>query len=105
MGDKLDKLVAYLREHYDYIIFDSTPAQIVADAAIINRVTDLTAYIMRIGKLNKGSLPFIQEMNEKGRFKNMAVVLTDVPLIKKRYGGYGYGYGYGDESEASKEKE
>ncbi|MBR5092582.1 MAG: polysaccharide biosynthesis tyrosine autokinase, partial [Bacteroidales bacterium] len=91
MGDKLDKLVAYLRQHYDYIIFDSTPAQIVADAAIINRVSDLTAYIMRMGKLNKGSLPFIQEMSDKGRFKNMAVVITDVPLIKKRYGGYGYG--------------
>ena len=43
MGDKLDKLVNYLRTRYDFIIFDSTPAQIVADAAIINRVADLTA--------------------------------------------------------------
>ena len=106
MGDKLDRLVAYLRKHYDYIIFDSTPAQIVADAAIINRVADLTTYVMRVGYLNKNSLPFIQEMADKERFKNMAVILTDVPLIKKRYGGYGYGYGYGygEESEAGSEK-
>ena len=104
MTDKLDKLVAYLREHYDYIIFDSTPAQVVADAAVINRVADLTTYIMRVGRLNKGSLPFIQEMADKERFKNMAVVLTDVPLIKKRYGGYGYGYGYGYGSEEHHKK-
>ena len=106
MGEKLDRLVNYLRKHYDYIIFDSTPAQIVADASVINRVADLTTYIMRVGYLNKNSLPFIQEMADKGKFKNMAVILTDVPLIKKRYGGYGYGYGYGygEESDATKEK-
>ncbi|MDO4218099.1 MAG: polysaccharide biosynthesis tyrosine autokinase [Bacteroidales bacterium] len=93
MSDKFDKLGVYLREHYDYIIFDSTPAQIVADAAIINRIADMTAYVMRVGVLNKASFPFIQELSDKQKFKNMAAIITDTPVIKKRYGGYGYGYG------------
>ena len=106
LSEKFDALAAYLREHYDYVIFDSTPAQIVADAAIINRTADLTLYVMRIGVLRKTSFPFIQELNDKKRFNNMAIVLTDTPLIKKRYGGYGYGYGYGygEEDSASSPK-
>ncbi len=95
LGDKLSEFVAYLREHYDYILFDSAPAQVVADSGIINRLSDLTAYVMRMGVAEKASLPFVQELQDKQKFKNMAIILTDVPILKKRYGGYGYGYGYG----------
>ena len=52
LDNKLDKLVEYMREKYDYIILDSTPAQIVADASIINHCADVTTYIMRVGYLN-----------------------------------------------------
>ncbi len=95
LSEKLATLLDYLREHYDYVLLDSPPAQIVADASIINRECDLTAYVVRVGVAEKASLPFIQELHDKQKFKNMAIVLTDVPVLKKRYGGYGYGYGYG----------
>ena len=81
MNGKFEKLVEALRERYDYVILDSTPAQIVADAAIVNRSADLTIYVMRVGRLNKGAFPFIQELSDKQKFKNMAIVLTDTPLI------------------------
>ena len=67
LTNKMDALVAYLRENYDYIILDSTPAQIVADSAIINHNADLTTYIMRVGYLNKSSFPFIQELADRLR--------------------------------------
>ena len=104
LDDKMDNLVAYLRENYDYIILDSTPAQIVADASIINHCADLTTYIMRVGYLNKSSFPFIQELSDKNKFKNMAIIMTDVPIIKRRYGGYGYGYGYGNDEKSDGKK-
>ena len=84
LTNKMDALVEYLREQYDYVILDSTPAQIVADSAIINHNADLTTYIMRVGYLNKSSFPFIQELSDKGKFKNMAIIMTDVPVIKRR---------------------
>ena len=105
MNGRFENLVKYLRENYDYVILDTTPAQIVADAAIVNRYADLTMYIMRVGKVSKAAFPFIQELNDKQKFKNMAIVLTDMPLIKKRYGGYGYGYGYGYGDDGENEKE
>ncbi len=95
LSDKFPALVAYLRERYDYVLFYSAPAQVGADFGLINRYCDLTAYVMRIGVAEKASLPFVQELHDKQKFKNMAIILTDVPILKKRYGGYGYGYGSG----------
>ena len=42
LSDRLDQLIAELRQRYDYIIVDNVPAGIVADATIVNRVADLT---------------------------------------------------------------
>ena len=101
LTDKYEKLIEKLKETYDYIVVDSTPAQVIADAVIINKVSDLTLYVSRIGVVDKRFLPNIQELYDSNKFKNMAMILTAVPITKKGY-GYGYGYGYGDESEAGK---
>ena len=95
-----DNLIATLKEQYDYVVFDSAPSNLVADAAIINRCVDLTLYVMRVKVFNKRLFPFVQQLFEEKKLSNMAIVLTDVPLLKHHYGygygsGYGYGYGYG----------
>ena len=41
LSDRLDKLVAELRESYDYVFIDSTPAMSVAAAVITDRLADL----------------------------------------------------------------
>ena len=38
LSDRLDKLIAELRESYDYVFIDSTPAMSVADAVITDRL-------------------------------------------------------------------
>lgn len=95
-----DQLINELKERYDYVVFDSAPSNVVADAAIINRCVDLTLYVMRVKVFNKRMFPFVQQLYDDKKLANMAIVLTDVPLLKHRYGygygsGYGYGYGYG----------
>ena len=42
LNERFDKLIEELRKRYDYIIIDNVPANVVADAAIVNRVADLT---------------------------------------------------------------
>ena len=107
LTEKYEKLIDYLRQHYDYVIVDSTPAQFVADAVIINKCADMSLYVARVGILDKRYLPNIQELADSNKFKNMAMLLIAVPMGKKAYGyrygyaySYGYGYGYGEESEA-----
>ena len=42
LSDRLEALIEELKKRYDYIILDNVPAGLVADAAIVNRVADLT---------------------------------------------------------------
>lgn len=102
MSSRLDELFAELRTRYDYIIIDSVPAMAVADAVTIDRVVDLTIYVIRQGLLDYRQLPDVERLYTEKRFHNMAMVLNDV--TNKKSDGYGYGYGYGyysDEDEMS----
>lgn len=92
MSERLELLIEELKGKYDYIIFDNIPALVVADAVIINRVADLTIYVIRDGKLDRRYLPELEKLHREKRFKNMCVVLNDSKVEKK----YGYGYGYGE---------
>lgn len=94
MDKRLDELITYLRQHYDYIIADNVPYGIIADASITNRITDLTVFVVRAGKVDKRMLPDIEAIYTEGKLKNMTVLLNGVNIKQHRY-GYEYGYGYG----------
>ena len=70
------------------------PVGIIADAAIANRVADLTVFVVRAGKLDRRQLPDIESIYQEKRLNNMALVLNGVDTAHRGY-GYGYGYGYG----------
>lgn len=57
LSDRLETLVAELRKRYDYIILDNVPAGVVADAVIVNRVADLTIYVVRAGRMDPAPFP------------------------------------------------
>ena len=88
LSDKLDKLVAELRQKYDYIFIDSTPAMSVADAIITDRLADLCIYIVREGVLDRRQLPDIERLYREKKLHNMAIVLNGT---RSRRHGYGYG--------------
>ncbi|QIU95138.1 GumC family protein [Bacteroides faecium] len=96
MSDRLEKLIEELKKRYDYIILDNVPAQVVADAAIVNRVAELTLYVIRDGQLDRRYLPELERLHKEGKFNHLCIVLNDSHIEKKKYGyGYAYGYGYG----------
>lgn len=96
MTDRLEKLVDELRTMYDNIIIDSTPMFSVADASIVNRVADLTLFVIRVGVQDRDFLPDLERMYKDKRFKSLCIVVNDADINLSRYGsGYGYGYGYG----------
>lgn len=101
-SEKLDNFIASLREYYDFIILDCPPVEIVTDAKIINRLADMTLFIVRAGLLEKDELPTIQEYYDQNRYRNMAILLNGTDILSgygyHRYGyhyGYGHNYGYG----------
>ena len=92
MGDRLDKLIAEMKERYDILIVDNVPIGIVADAAIANRIADLTVFVVRAGKFDKRQIPDLEKMYTEKRLNNLSLILNGIDTSKK---GYGYGYGYG----------
>lgn len=95
-SEKLDKFINELRDEYDFIILDCPPVEVVTDAKVINRVADLTLFVVRAGLLEKDELPNIQEYYDQNRYRNMAILLNGTD-INSGYGyhRYGYHYGYG----------
>jgi capsular exopolysaccharide synthesis family protein len=100
MSEQMDSLMRELRGLYDYIIIDSVPAMAVADAMIIDRLVDMTMYVIRKGNLDRRQLPDIERLHKSNKFHNMCIVLNGVSQSKHNY-GYGYGYGYNTEEDAT----
>ena len=91
---RLDLLINTVKADYDYIILDCPPVEIVTDAKIINRLADITLFVVRAGLLEKDELSTIQEYYDQKRYKNMAILLNGTD-INSGYGYHRYGYHYG----------
>ena len=102
LSNRLDDLIAELRKRYDFIMLDSAPIGMVADASVVNRITDLNLFIIRAGKLDRRLLPELENQYQQRKWTNMGLVLNAVKRENRGYGygysyGYGYGYGYGND--------
>ena len=94
MSDRLDRLAREALDRYDLVIFDTTPVCSVADAAIVDRLADVTLYVIRVGVQEKTFLPELEKMYRDNKFHNLCIVLNDSDA-KGQGAAYGYGYGYG----------
>lgn len=97
---KFETLIAEMRKHYDYILIDCPPVEIVADTQIIEKYCDRTLFVIRAGLLNREMLDELQDLYDNKRFKGLAMILNGTHSSGGRYGygysySYGYGYGYG----------
>ena len=89
LSERMDKLIEALRGKYDYIIIDSVPAMAVADALVLDRLVDLTVYIIRQGNLDRRELPEIEKLYREKKFRNMCIILNSATQSAHKY-GYGY---------------
>ncbi len=95
---RLETLIEALKHDYDYIFLDCPPVEIVADAAIINQVADMTVFVIRSTLFERSMLPVIQKYYDEKKFRNMTILLNGTDGGNGRYGskyGYRYGYQYG----------
>ncbi|MDR1678303.1 MAG: polysaccharide biosynthesis tyrosine autokinase [Prevotellaceae bacterium] len=101
---ELDKLFEKLRKRYDYIIVDTAPVGIVSDTFLVNRVSDLTLYVVREKQSDKDSVQFINELYENKKLSDIYLVLNDSSVKKNRGYRAGYHYGYYSKEEDVKRK-
>lgn len=107
LSHKLDELIDAVKDRYDLILLDCVPTGLVADAAIVGRLAEMTLFVARAGVLDRRQLPDIEQIYQSGKLKNMALVLNSVKEEQLGYGHYGYaryGYGYGYGNDKKKKK-
>lgn len=74
--DSFTTLIDTLKAEYDYVLIDCPSIEMVADAAIINRQTDLSLLIVRANLLNRVTIRDIDMWHTNRRYRNLAIVLN-----------------------------
>ena len=95
VSERLEQLLQELRMRYDYILIDCPPVEVVADAAIISKLADMTLFVVRAGLLERSMLPEIDRLYQENKYKNLSVLLNGTEAATGRYGYHKYGYRYG----------
>ncbi len=82
-------------KRYDYVIIDTPPLAIVADSLFISRYADTNLFVVRQKYSSKDVLELANDVVEKGKVKQLNIIINDIEM-SGRYGyGYNYGYSYG----------
>ena len=88
-SDRLDTLFAAAKEKYDYIIVDTAPIGLVADAFRINQFADASIFVTRTNYTYKSSLSDIESLYKNNKLRNLTTIINAMPASQQ----YGYGYG------------
>lgn len=96
LNNRIDQLIAELKQRYDFVIIDSAPIGLVSDSFSLGRFSDVTLYVSRANYTKKSFIKYLNSVVERGQLKNVAVVVNDTnPKLSH---GYGYGYGSKDDN-------
>ncbi len=88
------ELIENLVKDYDYIIIDTPPIGMIADALLLFKYADVKILMVRHNTTNKSMLHNIASTLTNRKIENVNIIINDLPVIKNKY-GYGYSYGYG----------
>lgn len=88
---KMAEVIAWARDHYDYVLVDLPPILAVADAAVIGNMVDGVLMVVASGSMTPN-----EAMDAKKRLQQAGVTILGVILNKmpqqRRYGYYQYYY-------------
>jgi capsular exopolysaccharide synthesis family protein len=84
----LDDLIKYLKSKYEYVIIDTTPAGLVADATLMMKYANLNLLICRNNYTRKDVFRNVLSVLTTNRIENFDVIFNDLSMKKSRYGRY-----------------
>jgi Mrp family chromosome partitioning ATPase len=84
----LDELMNYLKKEYQYIIIDTTPSGLVADAALMIKYSNINLLVCRNNYTNKDVFNDVLNLLKTNKVENFDVVFNDLNIKESRYGRY-----------------
>lgn len=89
---RMQEFILEAKKEYDFIIIDTPPVAVVADALLLANYVDVNIFVVRQRYSSKNTLELIQEFYQSGRLRNIGIIVNDISL--SGYYGYGLRYGY-----------
>jgi Mrp family chromosome partitioning ATPase len=84
----LDNLISYLKTKYDYIIIDTTPVGIVADAILMMKYASKVLMIIRNNCTRKDVFINVINSLKTNKLNEYDIVYNDLSLHKSSYRHY-----------------
>jgi tyrosine-protein kinase Etk/Wzc len=84
----LDDLFVYLKKEYEYIIIDTTPSGIVADAALMIKYSNINLVVCRNNFTRKDVFTDVLNLLKINKVDNFDVIFNDLNIKESRYGRY-----------------
>lgn len=94
-NNRFIKMIADLRETYDYVIIDTPPLGSVIDSAIVAKISDGAIMVVEANSISYRFAQSVKGQLEKSNCKILGAVLNKVPMEKNGYYGRYYGRYYG----------
>jgi tyrosine-protein kinase Etk/Wzc len=92
-NERTNALFAELKKRYDYILVDTPPVGMVADALLLLKHSDVNLFMVRQNVTNKKVFAQIMKNFVKRDVKNVNIILNDI-RSNNWYHTYNYGYNY-----------
>lgn len=92
--------VRLLREAADYIVIDSPPVSVIADAVVEANLADLSVLVVQYNRIQAAEINETIDVLKESRAEMIGCILNQVRTLNNSvrggygYGGYKYGYGY-----------
>jgi tyrosine-protein kinase Etk/Wzc len=98
LSGKLNSLLTFLTDTFDYVVLDASPIDPVSDSYIFSEFCDLTLFVMRHNRTPKAMVQMLDDNNKFKALKNPHIVFNGIRSRGIMSGMYGYSYGYGYEN-------
>lgn len=85
--ERLEIAINDLRGKYDFILIDCPSVGVVADASILEKMTDRTIFVLRAGLQERSRLAELEYIYHEQIFKNVAMILNGSETWPRRLAG------------------
>ncbi len=86
-SERMNQLVAFLKERYDVVMIDTAPIGLVSDAIPLIRSSDINLFVIRSGKSKFYAATIPQRIAQEYHLDNTVIILNafDLDLLHSRY--------------------
>ena len=100
LTNRFKQVLAELEERFERILLDSPPVLAVTDAVVLSRLSNGVMMVAKAGKTEIDDVAAAARQFRDVDAPILGVVLNDIDISDRRYGGYYY-YAYGSYNEAA----